>query len=95
MEGGYGEKGHMIILLYFDWAASRNELKEYKERIIKACEQVGVSFMGLYGSMNVKWNYVSMFKAESYERFLEMGRQVSHHPKMTHYITEILIPQEL
>lgn len=85
----------MIILLYFDWAASRTELKEYHEKIREACDGVGVRFMGLYGSMNVKWNYVGMFEAESYERFLEMGRQVPRHPKMTHYITEILIAVEL
>ncbi|RLI08750.1 hypothetical protein DRO42_05780 [Candidatus Bathyarchaeota archaeon] len=85
----------MIILLYFDWAGSRAELKEYNEKIKAACEQVGVRFMGIYGSMNVKWNFVSMFEVESYEHFLKMGRQVSQHPAMTHYITEILIPQKL
>jgi len=85
----------MIILLYFDWAGSRTELKEYSEKITNGCEKTGVRYMGLYGPMNVKWNYVGVFEAESYDRFLEMGRQVKRHPKMSHHITEILMPQKL
>lgn len=83
----------MIILLYFDWAGTRKELKEYNEKIMKACEEADVALLGLYGPMNVKWNYVMMFEADSYDRFLKMGKNVSRHPSMTHHITETLIKQ--
>ena len=85
----------MIILLYFDWAGTKAELKEYCEKIVSACENTEVQLMGLYGPMNVKWNYVGMFETDSYDRFLKMGRQVTRHPKMPHHITEILIKQDI
>lgn len=85
----------MIILLYFDWVGSVVELKEFNEKINKSCERVGVKCNGLYGPMNQKWNYVWMFEAETYEKFLEMARHLYRHPKMPHHIAEILMPQDL
>jgi len=84
----------MIILLYFDWAGSRAELREYNERIREACEETGIKFLGLHGPMNVKWNWVNIFETEGYDQFLEMARKVRRHPKMTHHVTETLIPQD-
>ncbi len=51
--------------------------------------------MGLYGSMNAKWNYVWVFQANSFDHFLEMSRKVPRPVHMTHYITELLIPARL
>ena len=85
----------MIILLYFDWNGSRRELKEWKDKLTESCENTGIKYMGLYGSMNEKWNYVCMFETESYDKFLEMCRNVGRPPRMPHHISEILIPQRL
>lgn len=85
----------MIILLYFDWCGSRKELKEWNDKIVDACENTGIKYVGLYGSMNEKWNYVGVFETKSYDEFLKMGKQVSRPPCMTHYITEILMKQKL
>jgi hypothetical protein len=85
----------MIFLLYFDWSGSRRELTEWNNRIKESCEIEDVKFMGIYGSMNEKWNHVSMFEAEGFEKFLKTVRRVGRPPHMTHYITEILIPQKI
>lgn len=85
----------MMILLYFDWIGSSKELKDWETKIRGSCEKTGVEYVGLYGSMNEKWNFVSIFKTDSYDRFLEMGTNVVRHPKMPHHIAEVLIPQDI
>ena len=85
----------MIILLYFDWNGAVSELKDFNDKIRKCCEQTGVKYMGLYGPMNQKWNYVWIFDAGTYEEFLGMARQFHRHPKMPHHIAEILMPQNI
>ncbi len=85
----------MKILLYFDWAGSRKELKDHDEKMRGAAEEVGTEYIGLYGSMNEKWNFVWLFEAKSFDHFMEMGRKVPRPPQMTHYITELLIPVRL
>ena len=81
----------MIVLLYFDWAGSRKELKDWKDKIIQSCDETGVEYRGMYGSMNEKWNYVAIFGAKSYDEFMTMSRKVPKRPLMTHYITNLLL----
>ena len=85
----------MMILLYFDWVGNSKELKEWESQIIEACEKTNIEYIGLYGSMNLKWNYVSVFEAEAYESFLTMGKNVVRPQKMPHNIVEVLLPQNL
>jgi hypothetical protein len=83
----------LIILLYFDWNGSTKELKSWENKIKESCQKTDVDYKGLFGSFNEKWNFVSIFKTETFERFLDMGRHVVRHPRMTHHIAEILMPQ--
>ncbi|UCH57309.1 MAG: hypothetical protein JSV18_08265 [Candidatus Bathyarchaeota archaeon] len=92
---GRGKGVTMIILLYFDWIGSCKELKDWEDKIAESCSRTGVEYRGLYGSMNEKWNFVSVFETDGYDRFLEMGRKVVRHVKMPHHITELLLPQKL
>ena len=85
----------MIILLYFDWVGSHKELKVWETNIKEACEKTNVEYQGLYGSMNEKWNYVSIFEAEDYGHFLAMGKHVDRPLLMPHNIVEVLLPQNL
>lgn len=85
----------MIILLYFDWIGGLSDLKDLNEKIKKSCEDEKVKYMGLYGPLNLKWNYVWVLEAESYEDFIKMARNIHRHPKMPHHIAEILIPQNI
>ena len=85
----------MIILLYFDWVGGHKALKEWETKIREACVNSGVEYEGLFGSMNKKWNYVSIFEAEAYENFLAMGKKVVRPQMMPHNIVEVLLPQNL
>ncbi|MBS7619129.1 hypothetical protein KEJ21_00565 [Candidatus Bathyarchaeota archaeon] len=85
----------MIILLYFDWVGGLSELKDLNEKIKKSCEDEKVKYMGIYGPLNLKWNYVWIFEVESYEDFIRMAHNIHRHPKMPHHIAEILIPQNI
>ena len=53
MANAYGRTA-LKILLYFDWVGSRKELKEHDERIQEASKEVGVEYMGIHYSMNLK-----------------------------------------
>ena len=48
--------------------------------------------MGLYSSMNEKWNYVSIFETEAYGNFLAMGKKVVRPQEMPYNIAEVLLP---
>jgi len=85
----------MKILLYFDWAGTRKELKDHDKKMQESCLDTGVEHQGLYGSMNEKWNFVWIFEANSFDHFMEMSWKVPRPPQMSHYITELLIPQRL
>lgn len=85
----------MKILLYFDWSGTRMELSEHATKMKTAAEDTGVSYMGVYGSMNQKWNYVYVFEANTFDHFYSMAQKVPRPVQMTHYITELLIPVTL
>jgi len=85
----------VIVLLYFDWTGSWNELKDFNEKIRESCEQTDVVYKGLFGPMNVKWNFVWIFEAGSYEEFLDMAKHTYRHPKMPYHVAEILMPQDI
>ena len=85
----------MLILLYFDWLGSSTELKEWENKIGEACVNNDIEYKGLFGSLNEKWNYVSLFETEVYENFLAMGKTVVKPQKMPHNIVEVLLPQNL
>ncbi len=85
----------MKILLYFDWAGSRKELREHDKRMKNAAKDTGVEYMGIHGSMNQKWNFCWVFEAKSYDHFMQMTAKVPRPPQMTHYITELLMPVQL
>jgi len=80
------------VLLYFDWmGGTRKEVKDWANKITKAAEETGVEYLGLYGSMNKKWNYCAMFDTVNYDDFLKMAWKVPRPKYMTRYITELLI----
>ena len=85
----------MKILLYFDWAGTRKEVKEHVDKMKAACKETGVEYVGIYGAMSQKWNYCYIFDARSYDHFQEMARKVPRPLPMTHYVTELLIPVTL
>jgi hypothetical protein len=54
-----------------------------------------MTFKGLYGPMGQKFNFTWIIESDSVDKFIETTKAVNRPPAMTHYITEVLIPQEL
>ncbi len=49
----------------------------------------------LYGPMGQKFNFTWIIESDSVDKHIETMKSLIRPPAMTHYITEILIPQEL
>jgi len=85
----------MIILVYFDWNTNGKALKKWNNQIKEACEEHGMKFKGLYGPMAQKFNFTWIIESDSVDKFIETMKSVSRPQAMTHYMTEVLIPQVL
>ena len=85
----------MILLVFFDWSASGKELKRWNHQFKEACEAHGMTFKGLYGPMGQKFNFTWIIESDSVDKFIETMKSISRPPAMTHYSTEVLIPQVL
>ncbi|MDP6458188.1 MAG: hypothetical protein QGF78_02510 [Candidatus Bathyarchaeota archaeon] len=85
----------MIILVFFDWNSSGKELRRWNNQFKEACRKHGMIFKGLYGPMGQKFNFTWIIESESVDKFIETTKSVIRPPAMTHYITEVLIPQLL
>ena len=85
----------MIVLLYFDWFGTAEELREVEEKLTAVCAEVGdVEYKGRYAPDNRKFHFVYMFEVKSYEKVLEVltGPEMPprDYKKLTHGTFEIL-----
>jgi len=85
----------VIVLLYFDWFGTAEELKKSEEKLIAAFAQAdGVEYKGRYAPDNRKFHFVYVFEVESYEKLLKVITDPKMPPrdykKMTHGTFEIL-----
>ena len=85
----------MIVLLYFDWFGTAEELKELDEKVKAASAEVdGVDYKGRYAPDNRKYHFVSMYEVVSYQKLLEvlLGPKMPprDYKKLTHGVFEIL-----
>lgn len=85
----------MIVLLYFDWFGTTEELEELEEKLITAFTQAdGVEYRGRYAPDNRKFHFVYVFEVESYDRLMEVLTGPEMPPrdygKLTHGTFEIL-----
>jgi len=85
----------VIVLLYFDWFGTAEELKEMEEKMTAACAEVGgVEYEGRYAPDNRKYHFVYVFEVESYDKLLEVLTSPKMPPrdykKLTHGTFEIL-----
>jgi len=85
----------VIVLLYFDWFGTAEELKESEEKLIAACAEVdGVEYKGRYAPDNRKFHFVWVYEVKSYEKLLEVltGPEMPprDYKKLTHGTFEIL-----
>ncbi len=85
----------MIVLLYFDWFGTAEELKELETTMTAACAKAeGVEYRGRYAPDNRKFHFVYMYEVESYQKLLEVLMDPEMPPrdykKLTHGTFEIL-----
>ena len=77
----------MLGHIYFDWTGPRGTVKEYGEKLKKACEKTGAKFKGIWGPNNEKWNFVAMVEAEDHGGIFDAFREAgSMHEKMSHCV---------
>ena len=61
----------MIILAYFNWSGTQEELSEYLAESKKHWDKIkGVTYKGCYVTTSA-WNRVSMYETESFEKWME------------------------
>ena len=85
----------MIVLLYFDWFGTTEELEELEEKMIAVFAQADdVEYKGRYAPDNRKFHFVYVFEVESYDRLMEVLTGPEMPPrdyrKLTHGTFEIL-----
>lgn len=85
----------MIVLLYFDWFGTIEELEELEEKLRVAWAEVGgVEYKGRYAPDNRKFHFVYLFEVESYDKLTKVLTGPEMPPrdyrKLTHGTFEIL-----
>jgi len=85
----------MIVLLYFDWFGSAEELNELEEKMNAAFAQAdGVEYKGRYAPDNRKFHFVYVYEVERYEKLMEVLMDPEMPPrdyrKLTHGVFEVL-----
>ena len=85
----------MIVLLFFDWFGTAEELEELEEKMKAACaEAEGVDYRGRYAPDNRKFHFAYVYEVEGYDKLLEVLTGPEMPPrdyrKLTHGTFEIL-----
>jgi len=85
----------LMVLLYFDWFGSLEELKEWEEtQKVILVKNKGIKFRGRYGPLNRKFHFAWVFETESYDKLIEVLMDPKNPPrdykKLTHGAFEIL-----
>ena len=85
----------MIVLLYFDWFGTAEELEELEEKMMPSLTQAdSVEYKGRYAPDNRKFHFVYVFEVESYDRLMGVLTGPEMPPrdyrKLTHGTFEIL-----
>ena len=85
----------MIILVFFDWNANGKELKKWTQQFKEACDKNDMTFKGLYMPIGQKFNFTWMIETDSVDKYIETTKSLKRPLAMTHFITEVLLEQEL
>ena len=82
----------MIVINYFDWFGTPEDLEKNKEAWIKACEETeGVKSTKLYTSHQARYHYAWITKTESYDKVLEAWGKMPPRDRnvLTHAVLEV------
>ena len=76
----------MLAHYYFDWDGPRDTVKEYGEKLEKACEKTGTKFLGIWGPGQDKYHFVAMIEAETMDESFKPWQEVGRPDQITHVI---------
>ena len=82
----------MIVITYFDWFGTPEELEKFNEAWRKVCEEAeGVKSTKLYTSHQARYHYAWITKTDSYDAVSEANSKMPPRDRnvMTHAVTEI------
>jgi hypothetical protein len=72
----------MIVLFYFDWFGSAEELREVDDNVKKACtETEGVEYRGRYTPNQKKFHWTYLIKAGSFAEWEKAWNKLSEYPR--------------
>ena len=75
----------MRIIEYIDWEGTMDELKKWDKEVEKSCKETRVKYMGRWGPHNKKYHWAYFFEAETFEKWMEMGRKLPRdYSKVSH-----------
>lgn len=89
----------LLVAIYFDWKGTNEELKEYEEKIKKACSETeDIEYKGLYAPHQKKYHWVRYLKVKDYWKW--MSHMSSKGPprdrkKLTHSQIEVFTKAQL
>ena len=82
----------MLVVTYFDWFGTPEDLEKHKETYIKVCEEIeGIKSTKLYTSHQARYHYAWITKTKSYDLMMEaMGKMPPRDRNvLTHAILEV------
>ncbi len=63
----------MLVLYYFNWAGSSEELTEFIGMVNSVYKTEGISFKGLFVP-NSEWNFAMLYETKSFDKAIEAFR---------------------
>ena len=82
----------MLVLVYFDWNGTYEQLKAQDEPLKDACAKHGAKYMGLFRPPQVPYNYCRVFETDSQDKMPKIWKEVLPMEHMGHNITQFLWP---
>ncbi len=82
----------MIVITYFDWFGTPEDLEKHKKAWTKACEEIeGIKSTKLYTSHQARYHYAWITKTKSYDLIMDaMGKMPTRDRNvMTHAVLEV------
>ena len=88
-----GGERELLVLYYFRWIGTSEELQEFVTRAKSICDEKGVKFVGLFAPTS-EWNAVAVLEGPSYDKVIEAYgtyvKKYGSHPKQPIAKIEIL-----
>jgi len=84
----------MIVINYFDWSGTRDDLIKWVESVRSECEQANINFLGLYGPSQVKFNWSIIHEVRSQEEYSKTWRNLKMPAEVTHQVIHYFWPDE-